>query len=227
MDYNKLNLDNVTLLSVDGRDDRDVLDTLINAAKYALKNITFKSVKIISGCRDFPSIQGIEFYYKKIESIEAYNQFVLKELVNYVFSEYSILYQSDGFITNPDNWLDEFLNYDYIGAPWVDSEWNMGNRVGNGGFSLRSRKLLKETSISDSFDDSVSEDLQICVHNKKYLESKGIKFCPPQIASLFSVEHSTEFNSDIKKSFGFHGSSKSYEIYDRTLSTINNLLRNE
>lgn len=222
-----LNLQNVTLISVDGRSDSNILDLLIKAAKYALKNITFNSVKIISGSTNFRDIDGIDFYHKKIESISDYNNFILKKLVNYVNTEYCILYQSDGFIINSNNWNKDFLNYDYIGAVWNDADWNEGNRVGNGGFSLRSKQLLKEISTLDNLDYNIAEDLQICVHHKKYLESKGIKFCPPQTASLFSVEHSTEFNSDVEKSFGFHGSASAHELYSRTQSIINNLLHNE
>ena len=53
-----------------------------------------------------------------------------------------LIIQHDGFILNHKAWDNEFLNYDYIGAPVY---W-MGNKlieVGNGGFSLRSKKLLK------------------------------------------------------------------------------------
>ena len=36
-----------------------------------------------------------------------------------------------------------FFDYDYIGAPWPN---NFVNRVGNGGFSLRSKKFLELTA---------------------------------------------------------------------------------
>jgi hypothetical protein len=33
-------------------------------------------------------------------------------------TEFAILVHEDGFIVNPECWSDEFLKYDYIGAPW-------------------------------------------------------------------------------------------------------------
>jgi hypothetical protein len=43
---------------------------------------------------------------------------------------------------NPAAWDPEFLDWDYIGAKWFWAE--AGKRVGNGGFSLRSYKLLEQ-----------------------------------------------------------------------------------
>jgi hypothetical protein len=48
--------------------------------------------------------------------------------------------QWDGYVVNAEAWDPAFLDCDYIGAKWY---WHdPGTRVGNGGFSLRSRKLL-------------------------------------------------------------------------------------
>src|ERR1700687_3454326 len=43
-------------------------------------------------------------------------------------------------LITPAAWREEFLGCDYIGAQWFWHDDAM--RVGNGGFSLRSRKLL-------------------------------------------------------------------------------------
>jgi hypothetical protein len=48
--------------------------------------------------------------------------------------------QWDSWIVDPEMWSDEYLNYDYIGAPWWYKD---GMNVGNGGFSLRSTKLIR------------------------------------------------------------------------------------
>ena len=77
-----------------------------------------------------------------------------------------LVIQDDGHIVNPSLWDEEFLKYDYIGLPWpFEDSWiekqlkeqrpiirkvYPKNRVGNGGFSLRSRKFLE---FSDSFKD--------------------------------------------------------------------------
>ena len=47
--------------------------------------------------------------------------------------------QWDSWIINPQQWTDQFLDYDYVGAPWL---WHTDNyQVGNGGFALHSRQL--------------------------------------------------------------------------------------
>jgi hypothetical protein len=72
--------------------------------------------------------------------------------------------------------------------------------VGNGGFSLRSVKLL-EALESPKIVKRHPEDFCICVDNKALLEGEfGIRFAPENIAEQFAVER-TEWHS----AFGFHG----------------------
>ena len=75
-----------------------------------------------------------------LASREAYSAFVLKTLCTHVATAHVLLMQWDGFVFNPEAWRDEFLACDYLGAKWFWGEPT--RRVGNGGFSLRSRKLL-------------------------------------------------------------------------------------
>jgi hypothetical protein len=52
-------------------------------------------------------------------------------------------------IVRPELWSNDFLEYDYIGAPWMYSDTSYitdeGEHVpvGNGGFCLRSKKFLE------------------------------------------------------------------------------------
>ena len=52
----------------------------------------------------------------KINNISEYNNFMLK-IGEYIESDFALVVQDDGHIVNPNNWSDEFLAYDYIGAP--------------------------------------------------------------------------------------------------------------
>jgi len=118
-------------------------------------------------------------------------------------TEHALYVQWDGMATRPDLWDDEFLKYDYIGAPWPWKE--EGFNVGNGGFSLRSRKLLRtcgfDSAIQLTKQEPVAEDNSIGQHNRAYLEFKyGIKFAPTDVAKRFSFEL-----GDYRESFGFHG----------------------
>ncbi len=108
-----------------------------------------------------------------------------------------LIVQWDGFVIHADAWRQEFLDYDYIGAPWQDypEPWS----VGNGGFSLRSRALL--VALQDPALEAVHpEDICICQMHRAALEGNGIRFAPRAVARHFSVEDG-ELTSDI---LGFH-----------------------
>lgn len=132
----------------------------------------------------------------------SYSYFCLKELPKYIETDFCLVVQHDGFIINPDMWSDKFMEYDYIGAPWPD---NFANRVGNGGFSLRSKKFLQ--ACLDIFENEnilEHEDLLACVYRYEEFSKRGIKFAPVDLAIEFSIEHIVpELKS--MKSFGFHG----------------------
>lgn len=140
------------------------------------------------------------FINKGINSVQDYNKFILNDLSAKVKTSHCLIVQLDGFPINPSAWTDEFLEYDYIGAPWINfSEVPSGCEVGNGGFSLRSKKLLDEVSKLHS-DGTILEDHFICVKHRKYLKSVNIKYAPLELASKFSVE-----NDRYRGQFGFHG----------------------
>ncbi|MDR5736682.1 DUF5672 family protein [Caballeronia sp. LZ019] len=111
-----------------------------------------------------------------------------------------LVIQWDGYVADPDAWSDEFFNYDYIGARWP---WhNDGMSVGNGGFSLRSTKLMRLLA-SDEFPlrDGIYEDKLIGRIYRPLLESKyGIRFAPNDVADRFSYENSHPPGP----TFGFH-----------------------
>jgi len=83
------------------------------------------------------------------------------------------------------------------------------NCVGNGGFSLRSRKLLK--TVAKINYDSLNfplknEDLIICHYLYKELIDKGIRFAPPKLAAQFAMEWDDLhlYGQDVNSVFGFH-----------------------
>ena len=147
----KKRLDNITLLGVDCVD----IDRLRLASEICQKDIDFADVKLLTSlsAKNQSNIIKIE----PIKSVEEYSRFIITELEKYVNTSHVLIIQYDGFILNPDAWTDEFLKYDYIGAPWLVDNWSvekfdfpkelMGKLVvGNGGFSLRSKKFLTTCS---------------------------------------------------------------------------------
>lgn len=138
----------------------------------------------------------------------------------YMTDDFCLNVQHDSTVINPKKWDDEYLNYDYIGAPWPmhiiqASDMVAGkikeipNVVGNGGFSLRTRKFVEESAKLEW--KHKNEDLNICVFNFYNMRNAGINFAPPKLASKFSVEHPTEYKYFDRNmlisydSFGFHG----------------------
>jgi tetratricopeptide (TPR) repeat protein len=135
----------------------------------------------------------------RIGSVAEYSRFVLKELGRYCDTEHLLLVQWDGYIINPRSWRQEFLEYDYIGAPW--GWYQDKHRVGNGGFSLRSKRLLDALQDQDIVDLE-PEDEAIGRRYRPLLEAKyGIRFAPEEVAEAFSYETI----APIGDPFGFHG----------------------
>lgn len=135
----------------------------------------------------------------RLDSRAAYSQFVLKGLGRYVDTSHVLLVQWDGFVVNPDAWTSEFLECDYLGAKWFWYTDTM--RVGNGGFSLRSQRLLR--ALEDpriTLDDA--EDTTIGRTFRRLLEQEyGIRFGSEALADRFAFEAAYP----IGKPFGFHG----------------------
>ncbi len=135
----------------------------------------------------------------RLASIEAYSLFVLGGLGAAFRTSHVLLAQWDGHVCDPTAWDAEFLAYDYIGAPWPQAP--AGQEVGNGGFSLRSRKLLEALQSPDIIPGH-PEDIVICHRHRATLESRfGIRFAPVPVARRFSRERGHVTGG----SFGFHG----------------------
>jgi hypothetical protein len=135
----------------------------------------------------------------RLSSAKDYSHFVLRELAGLVESSHVLLVQWDGFVLDAEQWDSAFLACDYIGAPWP--QFGDGHDVGNGGFSLRSRKLLEACSDA-RFQLKHPEDLAICRLNRMLLEREhGIRFAERSLANRFAFERARPNG----RTFGFHG----------------------
>jgi len=139
-----------------------------------------------------------------IGSHEEYSRIALKELYPHIATSHVLLVQWDGYVAHADLWIHQFLDCDYLGAPWPDGKG--GHTVSNGGFSLRSRKLLE--ALQDDHFPLVTntEDVTICSHHRSRLESDfGIRFASPELAKWFSFKMDAGDVIAGAKTFGFHG----------------------
>nr|WP_242039767.1 DUF5672 family protein [Anabaena sphaerica] len=220
----KLNLRNITLITVSSVEIELTLLSLVISNLHATfhRILFFTSEEVDQKYLElFPQLEIIKIH--PIRSLVEYSRFIIKELNSFIDTDFCLVTQGDGFIVHPQMWSEEFLNYDYIAAPWPQSVPLINklkevigildliqNRVGNGGFSLRSKKLLELCSQLD-FDNiqtpSLSEDLIICHYLYEWFKEQGIKFAPLDIAAKFSFEQPIEEieNFSWEKTFGFHG----------------------
>lgn len=216
-----LSLPEVTLVCVTGVDYRGAQFAL----KRSMRRIKFGKVILVGNKNPKQLLNGVEFqkaHNSNLDSIDEYSKYCIYELWRHIETPYALLVQADGYVLNPNAWSNTFKMYDYIGAPWKISDKSyidpFGNhiRVGNGGFSFRSSRLLKVPTVEDipwevNNDDFYnhmnynlySEDGNICVHNRHLYEKAGCKFAPLEVAIVFSVEQKVpEFSGQI--TFGFH-----------------------
>ena len=123
----------------------------------------------------------------------------------YVDTDFVIMIQADGFAVNADAWTWQFCHHDYVGATWVQRDDPSGYGVGNGGFCMRSRKLLSCLPSLLPADVHHPEDVIICQHLRLELEQRhGISFAPVELADRFSVEWNMQ-SPWLGRSLGFHG----------------------
>lgn len=205
---NKLKLSNVTLYGADTID----LGRLLNVFAICEGYAEFDAKKILTNTEhDHVTDTGIQVINTDlINSLYDYNHFNLKYLNNYIDTDFVMVVEHDGFILNPRAWTDEFLDYDYIGAPLYVNDRQI---VGNGGFSIRSKRLLELVQKDDAIQlgsktehkYAENEDWVISVINREYIESKGIRFAPVELARRFSLEENDEYGGVWGGEFGFHG----------------------
>jgi hypothetical protein len=138
---------------------------------------------------------------------ESYNLFMIKMLADFIHTDFVITIHDDGYGRHRERWTDDFLSYDYIGAPWP-SEWELGGyRVGNGGFSMRSRQLLELCRVGPDVDDQIPEDVHICRTHREFFDQHKCFYAPVDLAIEFSIEYGlSEYpGRTARDSFGFHG----------------------
>lgn len=137
-------------------------------------------------------------------NVKEYCQFLLFGLVDYINTEHCLLVHWDGYAVNRRNWDDRFLDYDYIGSPWP--KWLNPSRVGNGGFSLRSKRWLEKASQTQDWDGTPEDDW-CCNKRRDEFEKAGLKIAPLSVASRWGIEHPVEEHPrrSAGDTFGFHG----------------------
>jgi hypothetical protein len=196
-----------------------VVDTVCHelaalAVKDALDRACFGGVVIhtddvapfrrILGSADARSDDDL-IYFRKIErfaSVDAAMTHLWYDAPAPIRTSHALIMQWDAGIVDAGLWSDAFLEYDYIGAPWG---WHGdAYEIGNGGFSLRSRRLMDYIAEHrDEFPLGHPEDDVLCRRYRPELERSGFRWAPIDVALRFSFER-TGF-SGLGAHFGYHG----------------------
>lgn len=192
-DFYQLHLPDVTLFGIDAHDPEGIK----RAAEICTRNVKFGDVKIITE--------------RLFSGREAYSKFCLTKMVDYIETSHVLIIHPDGFIVNPSAWDNDWLQYDVIGATWGYKD---NKNCGNGGFSLRSKKVL-EIVAKLKLHNFHPEDEILGRQLRPMLEQQhGIKFAPDEVCNKFSIEaygsqvwrdNSGYRGNQYCGSFGFHG----------------------
>ena len=96
---------------------------------------------IVNICKQIsPNIKIIRLPYDNMTQNEYSNYLCTLEFWNLLVGEKILIYQEDTCIFKHN--INDFLEWDYIGAPWSLLQNDTPNCVGNGGFSLRTKQCM-------------------------------------------------------------------------------------
>lgn len=175
------------------------------------------------------SIRGVDFWDVKLvdeecNGIDEWNRKIIFDLTDFIETPFAILIHPDGYVVNPESWDEDWLSFDYMGAPWPlptdDYSYRTPKgeivRVGNS-VSLRSKKILdlpRQLGLEwKSYFGNTNEDGFLTCHNRDVLKEHGVNFAPIEVAKWFSKELDMPENADVDKPFAFHKRSE-YEIFE-------------
>lgn len=137
-------------------------------------------------CIDFPNkkLAGQFYYSRAMETVE---------------TDFALMLEWDAGIFDPTKWRADFFDYDYIGAPWVRPAGDHFD-VGNGGFTLMSRKL-GQFAVTNSRRFPVYTDWDFCRFQRPAYEAAGFIWPNAKLASYFAWE----LGPRNPEHFGYHG----------------------
>jgi hypothetical protein len=218
----------VTIVNIDGRAGESSGAQL--ALTHSARELPGAAVLLLSPDRPAGLRDGIRHVPIQRLGYFDYSLFVIYALHRFVSTDFALIVQDDGWVLDGRQWRDEYRNYDYIGAPtnfaritdsagarhirgydWMQLLNDPRHKIDfvmNGGFSLRSRRLLSApTRLGLDFvlppvaglqgppyemqwsGESQLEDVHLCLDMRAALESAGIRFAPFRVARQFAFEH--------------------------------------
>ncbi|WP_321894978.1 DUF5672 family protein [Paraburkholderia heleia] len=249
----------ITVVSVTGL--QAVASGALSAIELSMRQLSGSRGLLLSPAQPEGMMKNVRHVAIKPFGYMEYSLFVLYSLGQFIDTEFALIVQNDGWAVDVSNWRPEFFDYDYLGAPvhlarvhrhdgavyrggfsWVE-DFVKGapvENIFNGGFSLRSKKLLNAPralgipfqipvpSVSATAPhamqwdgEAVLEDVWLCISARQQLERAGMKFPSLDIARQFSIEHAAPVlhgEDSVRHIFGHH--SKLRKIVDENRRII-------
>lgn len=213
-----LHLPNVTLVSCTCSNFK--LEETLFALEHSMRQIKFaKTILITDTLFKYDGITVIP--NERLKDYWSYSDVMLFDLYKYIDTDYCLIVQYDGYVYDANKWSDEFLKYDYLGhyVEWCERADNDNNKffLINGGFSLRSKKLMKMYELygEDEFRERFKlspyyyEDNVYSVTARLFYESTGCAFPDKYMCDQFSTNN---YDLAVNHCFGFHAC---YQLMDQ------------
>lgn len=222
-----ISLPNLTLLSI------DTIQPLrtIRAMQYSMLQVNFGAAVLVTSKEAFrPEMLRLVGGQGRTDEIKVafvpcgprtdYERQIIEDLHKFFTTSFCLFQEWDSAVINPAAWKHEWEAYDFIGAPWPYDFHEHGyppctkeNCVGNGGFSLRSRRFCEATAywserLGCPKEATRISDAWISRTIRPKLEEAGMRFALPYDASRFSCEnrfYSGEFGAHGKNTIAMNG----------------------
>lgn len=155
------------------------------------KTMNCGAVIVDSRAIPFGVIEGHEEFLPPDWGMLHLNNFVIREIHDYnrllgsvyfwelIPFDKVLIFQADSGLLR--NGIEEFLEYDYVGAPF-----QFQDHGGNGGLSLRTKSVMLEVIKQFPYDVSVHGNEDVYFSN--HVEKVGGKLAPREVCEKFSVE---------------------------------------
>jgi hypothetical protein len=198
----KLQLTTVTLMCIDCLNTERAIKVLERCKQKA----DFGAVKLLTSIpTDYPHAVNIT----PLHSLVAYSVFMLTRCHEYIDTPHVLIVQRDGWILNPESFDPAWLELDYIGPLFVQYD-----KVGSGGFSLRSKKIMQHVSEKNLVWDGTQQHAEYIQARVGYYEdgviclnhgiNKGFKIASNEQAAAFGQGGNRNPVYFREKPFGFH-----------------------
>lgn len=206
-----LDLSKVTLVSIDSAADHLSknnirLATISRIVPEILKQIHFGDILMINPFGKNKHLLDIKFQphwddfllEKSPKNIAWLNNFLIKALPKLIKTEWYLIIQWDGFILNPDMWMDEFFRYPFLGG---------GDTTLNGGFSLRNTETMLEfLKVNKTFDTGAEDGFYsafLDIPNVRNKKDTPFKIPCPDVTTINNFCKWDSTNC-VDRTFGWH-----------------------